>query len=167
MEEYLIKWCEVKTPDWKVCTLVVNGSDVTDVSINRTSQKGDVFPEFDEIQAGRVVKGTFWKSPTGKAYLFAPKEKKGGMNMSGVKAAQERKSEMITKFADRKEESIALAGAQRDAVLIVTSLYGELENLPHEDKAEVIKREILYWHNWLLNVPNKKDSFSSPIDPLK
>ena len=49
MEEYLIKWCEKKNEDWIVATLVVNGSDVTDVSINRKDKKtGKDFPGFDE-----------------------------------------------------------------------------------------------------------------------
>lgn len=85
---------------------------------------------------------------------------------TGIKEAQARKEQSISKFADRKEESIALAGAQRDAVLIVTSLYSELDSLPTEDKAEAIKKEILYWHNWLLNDLNHKDPASSPINPF-
>ncbi len=147
---YKVEWVEVKAPDWKIASLTsIDGTfKETGVSINRTNKKGEVFPNFDGITPGAEIDGNPWKSSAGKWYLFAPEvitQKTFAAKPSGIKAMQERKSEMIEKSQDRKEESIAKSGAQRDAVLIVTTFYKDQILTPTE-----IAEKVEYWYKHFL-----------------
>lgn len=63
-----------KSNDWLVVSLLDAAGDITEeVSVNRISKKGDLFPGFDEITEGEKVEGRLWKSDSHKMYLFAPK----------------------------------------------------------------------------------------------
>lgn len=65
---------ENKNQDWKVVEILNAAGDlISNVSVNRTNKKGEIFPGFDEIVAGAKVEGSLWESPNGKTYLFAPK----------------------------------------------------------------------------------------------
>lgn len=75
----------------------------------------------------------------------------------GIDKAMERKEASITKFADRKEESIALMSSQRDAVLIVTTLYPELASYEEPHKTREIEAKYHQWRKFLLNS-------NSPLD---
>lgn len=110
----------------------------------------DSFPRFPDLTIGTEVEGDIVEKQNGQYVnrsLYAPKQPTGrtGGN-SGVKVAMERKEASIAKFQDKKEESIALSGAQRDAVLIVTELKRVI-GLPDED----IQSEIIKWRNWFLS----------------
>lgn len=143
---------EIKSPDWKIVNAIgVDGVEVKDASINRTSKKGDVFSNFDSIQEGAQFEADVWRNDAGKAYLFAPKPKTTptGANkgqFGAVKAAQERKGEMIEKSMDRKEEAIALAGAMRDATLISLQSYRD-QSFPSDEE---YKAEWTKWCKWIL-----------------
>jgi hypothetical protein len=79
--------------------------------------------------------------------LLKPFVAKGGAGASaGIKIAQERKQEMITKTMDRKELSILLAGSMRDATLITIA---ELAKMPFPTDEE-FKTNWLKWRNWLM-----------------
>jgi len=160
---YNIKWVEKKNNSWIVASLIegaVQGNkpaEYTEVSINRVNKKGEVFPNFDEIQAGRDVEGEIWQSSGGKWYLFAPRAEKPATGRSGafksqqITQAQDRKAQDIGKTLDRKEESIKLASAQRDAVLIVNTILQQSTSTGEFGKDEEIKTEIIKWRNWFLS----------------
>lgn len=158
---YNIRWVEVKNDDWKVVSLVdaaTSGDqspvDYKDISVNRKSKSGELFPNFDDIQAGRDIEGDIWKSPTGKWYLFAPKPKKvgggggGAFKQAQIKEVMDKKNEFIGKTLDRKEDAIKLASSQRDAVLMVSTLINSKHwtTLGEND----YKRIIIEWRNWFL-----------------
>lgn len=106
------------------------------------------------IMPGHEIQGKEWVSPkNGKMYLFEEKEgstgqnkPSGGYKTQQIEKAMDRKEGSIEKFQDSKEQSIKLAGAQRDAVLIVTTMR-EMGELSEND----IKEEIIKWRNWFLN----------------
>lgn len=108
-----------------------------------------------EVMAGHEINANEWTSPkNGKVYLFkeqdtVPGEKPrggapGAFKGAQIEKAQDRKNEMIGKTLDRKEESIRLSSAQRDAVLIVKELI-EANWSPLD-----IKQAIIEWRNWFL-----------------
>lgn len=65
---------EKKNADWIVASLVDAAGDVHEnVSINKVSKKGDIFPNFDTLAKDQKVEGRLWKSDSDKVYLFGPK----------------------------------------------------------------------------------------------
>lgn len=65
---------ENKGKDWTVVSLVNAAGELIDnVSVNRVSKKGDVFPNFDGLAEGQKIDARLWESPSNKMYLFAPK----------------------------------------------------------------------------------------------
>lgn len=71
---FALKKIEKKNADWYVVSLVNSAGDlIENVSINRISKKGDVFPNFDDIKQDTKIDGRLWESDSGKQYLFAPK----------------------------------------------------------------------------------------------
>lgn len=161
MANFNIKWSEKKNDDWIVAQLhenivsegTITGKDYKDVSINRKSKKGDIFPNFDEIMTGQDVEGELWISDAGKNYLFAPRKKleKPNFMKKNIEAVMDKKNESISKFQGQKEESIALMSAQRDAVLIVTTI------TLGEETDEEVKQRIIKWRNWFLSNDFRKD----------
>ena len=65
--------------------------------------------------------------------------------------AMEKKQEGIRESMSRKEDSIKIAGSQRDAVLIVVNLYPELKDAPNKERA--IKDEYEKWKAYFLGDP--------------
>lgn len=153
MNKFKVNWMAKKSEDWIVAALIdESGTEFKEVSINRTNKKGEVFPNFDGIMPGAEIEGNLWTSDAGKHYLFAPKPQKFG----GAVGGQQAREKSINKVLDRKEDSIAIAGAQRDAVLIVSSLisehyYGDL-------KPDFLKEKIVEWRNWFLSDEFKKST---------
>lgn len=65
---------ERKNDNWVVASLVdATGEIQENVSINKVSKKGDVFPGFDELVKDQKIEGRLWKSDSDKVYLFALK----------------------------------------------------------------------------------------------
>lgn len=144
--KYLVDWVEAKGKDWKLATLLEGQTKLEDVSINRTSKKGETFPGFDDIGPGTETEGELWTSASGKKYLFPPRAEKAGFaprNGSGIKAAQERKAEMIEKAQDRKTESIAYFNSINCAIELVSKM-----NLLSKEN---IKEMIVYYRDWFLS----------------
>lgn len=136
-----------KTPDWKLVTAHgVDGSVVTEASVNRVDKQGKTWDKFDEIVEGGTVEADLWKSPTNKQYLFAPKPRATGNSgaMKGVAAAQERKAESISKTMDRKEAGIMISAAMRDATAIALAAA-----VPFPTDEEFIA-EFTKWRDWYL-----------------
>jgi hypothetical protein len=104
------------------------------------------FPSFEnitfgaEINADIVTKGNFKNAYPVKTYKsFAAKP-----NMAAI---VDKKNENIKEAQGRKEDAIIRAGAQRDAVLIVTTFYKNQEfSLSDAD----IQAKIDYWMKYFL-----------------
>lgn len=152
-----IDWIETKGPDWKVATLT-NEMNKTEkeVSINRTSKKGEVFPNFDALQVGQTIEGELWQSGAGKWYLFPPQPKSqyraptsngGASRGSQMAKVMETKNQNIKEAQETKHEAIKLAGAQRDATLIVTTFYANLVLTDVE-----IASKVEQWMKYFLNL---------------
>lgn len=157
MAKFKIEWSENKSADWKIISIKGDDGKLTeDVSVNRVNKKGEIFPGFDEVKVGNDVEGELWKSTSNKHYLFAPKKvstssynaPRGG---GAVKAAEITR-ESVKEALDTKENSIRLSGAMRDAVLIVTTFYPNLEREENViDKETNVMAKIIKWRNWILN----------------
>lgn len=71
---YKVIGLQKKSADWLVVSIInAEGDRIDNVSVNRISKKGDLFPGFDEIAEGQKVAGRLWESDSNKMYLFAPK----------------------------------------------------------------------------------------------
>lgn len=171
MHTYKIKWVELKKvtvggveKEIYEGTFTNNlGSDIQ-ATIWKFDKENIEFPGWSEIRPGGEVTGNPWTKPgTTKVTIYPPSENKprGGAPSAykgkQIEEAQVRKNEMIGKTMDRKEESIALAGAQRDAVLIVTTMINTLGKdylrgvNPGENLGEDMKEQIIKWRNWFLS----------------
>ena len=82
------------------------------------------------------------KSKTKSTYV--PRDK--------IREAQDRKFESISNSQDVKNNSIRMAGAARDATLIVTTFYPEIADPDFEGRIqtreETIKEQWLMWRKW-------------------
>lgn len=158
--KYAIEWLEIKNPDWKVATLKSpEGQVLTDVSINRTNKKGEVFPNFDAIVQGGEVEGDFWTSTSNKNYLFAPKPAGVVGGKGNIGRAMERKEQSIEKFQDNKEASIKVSSTLRDAVTLAKTEI-DAEIFPPVE----LGARIEYWRKWLIaHWDVKYDDLSIPF----
>lgn len=106
-----------KSADWAIVSLVNEDKiESLEVSINKTSKKGEVFPNFDKLAVGQEIEGELWQSTVGKEYLFPPRVAKAGQGGTYkgqvgrvVKEAQERKEASISLSQDRKEWGIKVS----------------------------------------------------------
>lgn len=160
MAKHKVTWLEKKNEDWVLVSLETGQ---TEVSINRKSKKGEAFPGFDSLAPGVEVEGELWQSTAGKWYLFPPRPQtpRGGVSRASggaskskaIEDAQIRKAEQIDKFQSSKEESIRLAGCQRDAVLLTQTMFGNNiwsdPILSEDEKRNILKKEVIKWRNWL------------------
>lgn len=159
MSKYKLDWVEKKNIDWVVVSIEGDGQP-KEVSINRKSKTGELFPNFDGIQPGAEVEGELWQSNAGKWYLFppkpittpsgAPRGSGGAFKAQQIDKHETRKEGFIEKIVHTKEESIKMAGAQRDAVLIVVEL---LRSYPPTEfpGQDFVKSEIIKWRDWFLS----------------
>lgn len=155
---YEILWVENKKDDWKIASLresIEGGLEITDVSINKVDKKGRSFPGWDSITPGATVTGNLWQNPANQKYtLFAPDLPKpagtppagaprpattGGGGMRGVAAAQERKTAMIKDAQENKGRGMMVAGAFRDATLILIN-HTEYATMTFEESKAFHKR---------------------------
>lgn len=154
--KYKVEWIETNKYGDKTASLTDEaGGKLLSVKLGKEFKGQD-------IMSGHTIEGTEWKSPkNGSIYIFPLKEENPTAYqykpVSGprstpqsdistqVKQAQERTAKGIEKTMDRKEESIRLSSAQRDAVLIVTKIINESWG----DDA-TIKEKIIKWRNWFL-----------------
>lgn len=156
--KHKIDWIEEKSPEWKVASVTNEQGSFKEVSINKTSKKGEAFPNFDGLMSGQEVDAEFWSSPAGKHYLFPPRvDKVNGVPYNakpGAVKAAEVTAKSVEKSQDRKEHSIKESGTQRDAVLIVTTFYKDrLANDPiltEEEMEVIIRKKVTEWKTWLL-----------------
>lgn len=122
-----------KVLDVRRKTIEKLGKDVLDVSLKAEdgTQTDNVqiwqgFPGFDSITFDCTVEGDITVKQSGNytnKTLYPPKAPTGGFKggMGGIKAAQERKADMIEKAQDRKSESIAYFNAINTAIEFVST----------------------------------------------
>lgn len=161
---YSTQWVENKSPDWKIVSVTgVDGTKLTDASVNRVNKKGEVFPNFDAIIPGYEFEAEPWKSEVGKQYLFAPKVQ-GTQNKSsggaykgsgGIAKAQEKKAEMIAEAQGNKELGIKISSTLRMAV--------DLAIAEGNNAEETLEQSILKWRKWLWSEWSKTDGDFSPF----
>ncbi len=162
---YKIEWVENKSKDWKVATVsAVDGTKQTDVSINRVSKKGDMFPDFDGITPGKEIGGRLWSSPAGKWYLFAPDKEEKTFNTfkkPNMSAVMEKKAENIDHAQDKKAEGIKVSSTIRMAVDMALAELGQLE-MPYTpiDMQECVRK----WRTWFWNEWEKSDKDFPPFN---
>lgn len=151
MNEYTIDWLEKK--EWqgkKLIDATLQGEGT--VTIWELDKDGKQFPGFSDLAPGGKVQGNIWANPTnGKKTLYPPKpQTSGGYGAAsrgggGVKAAQERKAEMIEKAQDRKEDSIAYFNAINSSIALLPNIY-ELQGAP----PSTIRAYLTDWRDWFL-----------------
>lgn len=163
MAKYKIVWAqEKKKGETNGRPWVITNMTLEDEQGNTTENVST----FDPVMSGGTIEGTIVKK--GEYLNFSKleppefiKKQQGILNYKSqqIEKVMDKKEASISHFQDKKEENIALAGAQRDAVLIVTMIYNNL-NHPNES-VEAIKEHIIKWRNWFLS-----DSFriSPPFD---
>jgi hypothetical protein len=126
---FKVDWVETKGADWKVATLVEGvegGRAFENVSINRKRYGSEEiqWPDFDAIAPGTTLNGDCVESKTkpGNWSLYPLRPKPAavsrpasyaGKGPSGMKAAQERKDEMIKEAQGNKELGIKVSSAMR------------------------------------------------------
>jgi len=151
MAKLKINWLEKKANDWILANLLQeDGTEIKDVSINRTSKKGEVFPNFDGLAPSLDIEGELWQSPAGKNYLFPPKPKleapafirqagNSAFKAKQIEEAQVRTSGFVAKAQDNKEWGIKTASTMNKAIDLAIA----------EGKPEPIT--ILKWREWVWN----------------
>lgn len=161
-----------KSNDWKVISYETPEGGVTEnASVNRFDKKGTPFPDFDGIVVGRTIDANPWRNPTsGKWSVFPPKPQNDTGYVSdsfrastsqnyankgtGMKAAQERKAEMIEKAQDRKNESIAYFNAVNSAIALLSShkaLISPSNPIASVASDNEIHLFITKWRDWFLD----------------
>lgn len=152
MAKYQVDWCAIKKEG------NTNGKPWTIMEMTLKSEDGTIIDKvstFDPVQPGHTIEGTIEEGKYGKSFkkkLEAPQFIKE-QRAANVEKAMERKEQSIEKFQTSKEESIALAGAQRDAVIIVNMLHNSTGMIRSSD--ETIKEELIKWRNWFLSTEFK------------
>ena len=115
------------------------------------------FPMFDTITFDAQVEGDLVVKTKGEytnITLYAPKPQgnfKAGS--TGIKAAQERKAEMIEKAQDRKSESIAYFNSVNCAIALAGNFF-KGQPMPDED----VKEFITEWRDWFLSEYRKYEA---------
>lgn len=146
-KEYKVQWAENKTTE--------TGKPYKKLSIEDNGMKTDVnifsdFPDFANIIPGSTIrgaleqKGQYWN-------IISETRGKSAYSKPQVHPAMEYQKEItksVEKAQNNKEESIKLAGAQRDAVLIVTHFYYNTDVVNGLD--EFVKEKIIKYRNWFL-----------------
>jgi len=145
--KYKIDWCEIKTTSTgkkKIDATLIDEKGVKNDKV--TIWEG--FPNFENLAAGMEIDADVVEKQNGQylnktAYAIkAPSTGfKGG---AGVKAAQERKGEMIKEAQSRKNEAIAFFNATNCAMQLLPIIKTELDN-PFK-----VKEAIKHWREWFL-----------------
>jgi hypothetical protein len=143
-----IDWLQVKNPDWKLASITqIDGTKLTEVSINRTTKKGEAFPNFDGLMAGHEIEVELWQSTAGKWYAFPPKDpakiaQGGAYKQKMINDTMDKKAASIGQFQDNKELSIKVASTIKMAVDLTVA------RVAHEPNLD-LEATILAWRKWL------------------
>lgn len=150
--QYKVDWCEgvisSKGTKYKRATVIDEHEVKTEgVAVFET------FSKYGEVEPGRTVEGVVrTKDYKGKPSHsledgnLGPKPA-GLRNTRTITEAMEKKEASIERFQGHKEQSIQLASAQRDAVLIVSTLMKGDSSFTED----IVKMKIVEWRNWFLS----------------
>ena len=148
--KYTVEWCEVKKTGEK------NGRQWKMTSMTLKDEAGVVTDEvttFDPVMPGITIEGTIELNGQYKNFKSTPVTSKQGGNSAfkgqQIEKAQAKTAEYVAVAQGRKEEGIKMSGAQRDAVLIVTTLLNN--KFYTELSVPEIKNVITEWRNWFLS----------------
>lgn len=149
---YTIDWMERKTTS--------TGKEKIDATLRtpegaltKTATIWSDFPGFTTLQPGGQVMGdlvekgqytTLYPTKAPAASTYRPRIAGGA---SGVKAAQERKGEMIAVAQETKNTGIKIAAAFRDATLLVIEILNQVEGEPlQKNEIFALHKEIRDWY---------------------
>lgn len=115
------------------------------------------FPSFNTMTFGSQFEADLvYKEKNGytTGTFYAPKglTKRSFGGKADMTKIMDTKAQNIEKSQDRKEEAISKAGAQRDAVLIVTTFYKNLADSDLETVENQVKLRIAEWYKYFLNL---------------
>ena len=162
MAKYTIDWMETKeTSTGKK----LHKANLTDENGNKLDSVTLWASEWPDVMNGHVVEGTYEEKQNGQYLnktLYAPKTPKtaqgGAYRAKVVEEAQIRKEGSINRTLDRKEESIKMSSAQRDAVLIVTTFYKDrwindpiIGGASDMELDTMIKEKVLKYRDWFIS----------------
>ena len=150
-----ITWIETKDTDWKVATILDGEKEYKDVSINRKSKKGEIFPNFDELAPEREVNGTLWESSAHKWDRFPPRTEGSSTIYTGRFSG-------ISKAQDTKRADIATAQGNKELSIKVASTINQAIGLAIAEK-DVTPENILKWRKWIWEHWSVKEEDFSPF----
>ncbi len=142
--KYTIEWLEKKKEGES------NGRHWAIHTMSLKDEKGDTIVDvdtFDSVALGQEIEGTIQLDEKYKTKKFVKALEKPNFMQKKMEVIMEKKQSNISQSMDRKEESIKLAGAQRDATLIVINFYKDLGEAD-------IKGRLEYWYDYFLNKLN-------------
>ena len=149
-----LKNVQRKSVDWILTDGIgLDGVAFMGASMNRTNKDGTgvQWPQWDTLADGSVIEGNLWTNPTNQRQaIYPPKpQAKGNPAFKGQQIAkmQETKAANIAMAQDRKNESISIHGAFRDATLIALQSY---KDVPFPTDEE-FKAEWTKWVRWILS----------------
>lgn len=156
-KKFIITKCDKRTTSTgknliKATLKDFNGNEMPEVAI------WDTFPNFHSLNLNSEVMGAIIEkpSPDGKYINKSLQEERTNTirdtSRNGMKAAQERKGEMIKEAQENKNESIKLAATMRDATLLTVEWLkmknlnpGEVDFPPSDEE---IKKKWLEWRKF-------------------
>ena len=155
MNKYTINWIEQSTTSTGKVRATATLQDEQGVVTEGVTIWGD-YPNFATLMVGNTTLGDIQIKQNGKytnktlyparTNTLATPPKKSAP--SAIQGAIKAKQEGIEKSQTRKEEGIKLAGAARDATLIVTTFYPELTDMSVESREETIRTKVAYWRKY-------------------
>lgn len=161
MAKHILDWVEKKNNDWVMASLQ---SGEKEVSINRTSKKGEVFPNFDNLAPGLEIEGELWQSQAGKWYLFPPKLNPMGprpqwaKKESTINKAMETKAQNIQTAQENREQGVKIASTMNKAIEIAIA-----ENGQSPIVATDFQERVKYWRKWIYENWSKTDTDYAPF----
>lgn len=159
---YKINWLNKKTVNVKGIPKEILDTSLTDEAGVPTDNVviWPDFPGFSTLAPGSTVEGSISTTVNGKFtnHSLYPKRDSSSTTgrigaSGGMKAAQERKAEMISEAQSNKERGIKLAATMRDATLLTIEWIKSCNADPVSAGLtdEDIKKKWLEWRRWLDN----------------
>lgn len=108
---------------------------------------------YGDVEVGNVVSGVI--TSNGKYKNLKDAGRAGGSFSGGGKVGMgvlmEKKATGIKEAQDNKQLGVKIAGAQRDAAMVVVELYRDLVmEKPFEERGAFIRSQIRIWRQWFM-----------------
>lgn len=172
MTLYTIEWCERKVTSTNKTKMDARLRGADGSLIENVSIWGD-FPNFAGLMNGGQVEGDLVpaKDPKYGPTLYpprpqttsggAPRSSGGAFKQKQIEEHTARKEMFIKETIGAKERAIQMAGAERDAVLLVTTFYQPIwmkDPILEHELDKLIKDKVVFFRDWLLS-----DDFTNTI----